>query len=387
MLGALVGMHPPDAAAAPVRLDAHVGVVAAGPRVTGMGGAACAIAEGVEAEQINPAAVAARPAAFADDWFDWDFGVSALTTVGSDIDLDRSKIPSRDVSQTAEQAGVRLSFGAFAASVQLRNQSFQRTVVGDDDKQKGYVFQSQFGGIGLGWVFARGELVVGTVLGWGVATITDVGSDAAAHYGSAFAPRSFGVLWAPRDRRFRAGVGLQLPVRSTQELAEAYSGEKVERIGTLQAAESVVFGGSLTLGAAFQLLGHRGNHDVTFGEIAPARHVWAGPPVIVATDLVLYAPVDAASGVAGYLSGVHERAGARWSAGLRAGVESEVLRRRLRVRTGSYWEPTRYEGVGRLHWTGGADVRATLWLDWRVGVMWDLAPRYSNASFSFGLWH
>ena len=352
-----------------------------------MGGAACAIAEGVDSELINPAAVATRPAAFADEWFDWDFGVTALSTLGGSIDLDRSGIPSHNVSQTAQQFGVRLSFGAFAISVQARDQTFLRSVVDDQDVQHGYSFQSHYGGIGLGWVFARGALVVGTVLGFGVATLTDLESKTAINYGSTFAPRSFGVLWAPRDRKFRAGAALQLPVTSTQERAEAYTGNKVTALGELPAAASVQFGGSLTLGAAFQLLGHRGNHDVTFGEVAPARRVWAGPPVIVASDVVLYAPVGDGSGVAGYLSGVPERAGARWNLGLRAGVESEVLERRLRVRTGSYWEPSRYERVGRLHWTGGADVRVSLWLDWRVGVVWDLAPQYNNASFSFGLWH
>lgn len=374
-------------AAGPGRIDSHIGAVVAGSRAVGLGGAVCAIAEGADTEQINPAAVAVRPAAFADEWFDWDFHVTALTSLGDDLNLDMSGVDTTGVAQAAETLGIRLSFGALAVSVQALVNSYQRSALGIDGVLRGYAFESRVGGLGLGYVFADGQWVVGTMIQFGVATLRQLDANAAVHFGSAFAPRSFGVLYAPRLRRFRLGAALQLPVHMTQERAALFTGEPTTQLGALPVPTAVEVGTSLTLGAAWQLLGHPGNHAVRLGEAPTVRPGWRGVPLLIATDVLLYGPVRDGIGVAGYLSGAQETSGRRITVGLRAGAEAEVFERRLRIRTGAYYEPRRFGGPGRGHFTGGADVRLSILLDWRLGVVWDVAPRFNNTGLTLGLWH
>jgi hypothetical protein len=80
----------------------------------------------------------------------------------------------------------------------------------------------------------------------------------------------------------------------------------------------------------------------------------------------------------------------------RLGVETEVWHDRLKVRTGTYLEPARYEGTHwRLHFTSGVELRLFYWtppillnrLGVRVGATGDFSSRYINLSLSVGLWH
>ena len=81
----------------------------------------------------------------------------------------------------------------------------------------------------------------------------------------------------------------------------------------------------------------------------------------------------------------------------RLGAESEIIPHWLRVRAGTYLEPTRFEtSTPRAHYTGGFDVRAFkwnvfgLWPDdylWRVGVGYDLTRAYSSVSVTIAGWY
>jgi hypothetical protein len=80
----------------------------------------------------------------------------------------------------------------------------------------------------------------------------------------------------------------------------------------------------------------------------------------------------------------------------RIGVEAEPLVDWMRVRGGSYIEPSRFDfGTARQHFTGGADVKLFrfdvfgLFDDtvWRASLAIDIAPRYSNWGFGIGAWH
>lgn len=373
-----------------VRLDDFVGPLVNGSRVVGLGGAYAAIAEGIDGVFVNPAAIAVRPASFADEWFDWDVGFSSLHTVGGDIQLDRSPSHAGAAagSGSAQVLGLRLSFGRFAISLQAVVTEYA-LVAGTGAESAGYSQSSASPAIGLGWAFGRGEWVVGTVIQGDNAALTRVGTGGErVTFGSVFAPRGFGVLWAPHGRAFRLGGAVQLPVRMTQPLGETWGGEPVTKLGKLRVPNSIDRGASLTLGAVWQLVGHSGNRPATFGEMSPPRLKWRGPPVIIASDVVVTGPVADGFGVLGYLHREHDASGRRFAISPRVGVESELLERRLRVRTGAYFEPSRFESTrGRVHWTGGSDVRLSVLLDWRLGVFWDLASHYRNVSLSVGLWH
>ena len=74
----------------------------------------------------------------------------------------------------------------------------------------------------------------------------------------------------------------------------------------------------------------------------------------------------------------------------RFGVEGEPLRGRLVLRTGSYYEPSRFGGVGRAHFTFGGELRVFSSdifgllpeLPYAVELGMDLAPRYESVSAS-----
>jgi hypothetical protein len=86
--------------------------------------------------------------------------------------------------------------------------------------------------------------------------------------------------------------------------------------------------------------------------------------------------------------------GQRVSFSPRFGIETEPILDRVQTRLGSYYEPSRFRGVGRQHFTFGADVRlgpATWWglvpeIIYKLQASVDLAPRYESVSFGFGIW-
>src|SRR5207249_4682205 len=85
----------------------------------------------------------------------------------------------------------------------------------------------------------------------------------------------------------------------------------------------------------------------------------------------------------------------------RAGLETELVPEILKLRLGSYIEPTRFGSepdsrAFRQHVTGGFDVYLFKWTvfglfdegtAWRLTTAADVAPRYSNYGLSVGVWH
>jgi hypothetical protein len=76
------------------------------------------------------------------------------------------------------------------------------------------------------------------------------------------------------------------------------------------------------------------------------------------------------------------------------GAEIEVVPGWLRLRGGSYYEPSRYPGVdGRWHGTAGGEVRLFAFklggTERRVSIQLagDFAPRYRNVGASIGFWN
>lgn len=72
-----------------------------------------------------------------------------------------------------------------------------------------------------------------------------------------------------------------------------------------------------------------------------------------------------------------ERAGTAWTAAVHAGAEFEPFPRWVKARLGTYYEPSRFEGVsGRAHVTGGFDVHFPhVWLVQKAVDAWSWDPR------------
>ena len=116
--------------------------------------------------------------------------------------------------------------------------------------------------------------------------------------------------------------------------------------------------------------------------------------LVVTADIAVIGPVADGMSVGGFAAQMPQASGRTTNVSLRAGAEGELLPGRLRVRTGSYWEPERIEGRGgRIHGTLGAEFKlfAFSFLSRerraRVAFAADLADRYQNIALSLGFWH
>lgn len=123
---------------------------------------------------------------------------------------------------------------------------------------------------------------------------------------------------------------------------------------------------------------------------------WPRERILLLASVLFTGQSPDAVSIEGFLDQRVETVGRQISVAPRLGLEGEPIPNRLTLRTGTYVEPSRYEGVAaRQHFTFGTDVRLvplTFWGlfpddPWKLGLFVDLAPRYTNWGFGFGTWH
>ncbi|MET0386375.1 MAG: hypothetical protein ABW321_10475 [Polyangiales bacterium] len=118
--------------------------------------------------------------------------------------------------------------------------------------------------------------------------------------------------------------------------------------------------------------------------------------LLVSADLLFIGTTPRGIGLESFLSQVRQDSGRYPSLTFRVGAEGEPIPNRLRLRIGSYLEPSRFDRVRpRLHGTVGTDMRLFAFdmfglvseFDVRVTATLDIAERYSNFGVSVGIWH
>ncbi len=119
--------------------------------------------------------------------------------------------------------------------------------------------------------------------------------------------------------------------------------------------------------------------------------------VLISTELQVVGQSPDSVGVESFIQRTVARAGEKVTISPRVGVESEVVPGWLKLRAGSYGEPSRYRaGSPRLHGTFGFDLKTFPWTvfglfdegtEWRVGGALDAAARYFGWSATVGVWH
>jgi hypothetical protein len=93
--------------------------------------------------------------------------------------------------------------------------------------------------------------------------------------------------------------------------------------------------------------------------------------------------------LSGFLRQTAQRSGDQIAFGLRVGAESEVWQDRMKVRLGSYLEPSRTNRkFYRLHGTLGLEARLFDFWSWSAGITAtvDVAKLYFNWGLGLGLW-
>jgi len=119
--------------------------------------------------------------------------------------------------------------------------------------------------------------------------------------------------------------------------------------------------------------------------------------LLVTASLVISGAVEDAVGVESFLEQTVNRSGTQVVYSPRLGVESEVWEDRLKLRGGSYLEPSRFStSHSRVHGTLGADLRLFRWdvfglwpddFNWQIGGSLDVARSYLSWGVSVAGWY
>ncbi len=360
-------------------IDFHGGPLLTSSGITGFGGAYTAIAEGVEGYFRNPASIANRNAS-ATGFLDLGFTLDLQTTTNDAIDFDNDGDTLPDASARSITAGARVALGPFALGAVYTQRRFSASgnPATPMPLDASFTIEELAGTAGLSLL--EGALITGVGIGARWLALDPGNVEAEAN--SLFA--DFGVLYRPVYSNLRVGGRVRLPSNVGAKISNG------ARIATARypweanvgVAYMVPFGDRVwneTIGGWEGWGAKRTFHD--------NRHV------TFSLDLVADGAVDDAVNPEGFLCGdptCARRSGDKMSLAAHVGIESEIIHDRFRLRVGSYSEPDRVANKldGRLHITGGADLRLfTIWiLPIKVGVAFDLAPRYSNIQLGLGFW-
>ncbi|TNF22938.1 MAG: hypothetical protein EP329_28100 [Deltaproteobacteria bacterium] len=360
------------------RIDFPRGPVISSSRITGLAGAFTGVAEGIDGVLKNPASLANRPE-HATSWLEVDLALDILQTTGDAIDFDADRVRGgRDADFSAVNAGIDFQLDTFAigmlAAIDVwtggdAEHGFEAGLVD-------YIFA-------VAQAFGGGEVIAGLGLNVRVLTLLEhlPGDDAAIALASG--TLDFGLLWRPRHEPWRIGAQLRLGGKLVPDGSE--TGTFSERYRVHEAVAPWQLGVGVS---------HRWTADPERAYNAPLREAKPASDrryLLLSADVVLSGPVDGAVNLEGFISGAPRRAGVQPTMSFHLGAEGEVLHDRLRARVGTYLEPTRASnnGIGRLHLTGGAELRLVeLWVfDLKASFAFDASAGYTNVLFGVGLWH
>jgi len=114
-------------------------------------------------------------------------------------------------------------------------------------------------------------------------------------------------------------------------------------------------------------------------------------------SMLISGAVDAAVGIESLLTQKVNRSGQRVVSSPRVGVECGIVPELIKLRAGSYLEPTRFETSDmRVHGTAGIDIKLFRWSVfgawpddylWRLGLAGDASTRYYTFGLSLGGWY
>jgi hypothetical protein len=408
-------------------IDLFRGPVLAPLRVTGLAGAFAGVGEGIPGLPANAASPAARPIHAVDE-FDYDLAASLSVPlpIAEPNDFDNSGARDTDDSVFIyATGGALIQVGPFGAGALVELERYAISVGPDVTS----ALIARYHGL-VGFGLLDGQLIVGG----GVRALT-MGIDApeAALTLAGIAPQG-GFLIRPMTLPVRFGATLRGSVDAGALGEGAPVGEDgVRRLGGLALPDRVVLPWEIESGFALMLgprplqrpfvdpdrdrrwaravVLQRGGGEAEIEEeeerlrrerIDEARALPREHLLLTAAFLVT-GPVDGGVGLEGFLA-QRRREGEGPQPGTsgrdvnfspRVGLQAEPLPDWLQTRFGTYYEPNRFEGTGRQHFTFGADLR--VWSTRLFGLApdgvtysilgaVDLAPRYESISLGLGVW-
>src|SRR5262245_20408633 len=350
-------------------LDLRQGPVLGSSRKVALGGAYIGVAEGIASLSSNPAGVAFRPQRSTTK-FDWDW-TAALTSLDSEDFDNNGETPPNYKSHRIRSLGLMGQYGPWGLGVLSDSEiiALENPDADDDD----YVLSVT--SLTLGRQFLDRELTVGVGLR---ATTTKLRTSAFDVTRGKLSGTGWdvGALWNPERGPWRFGMTYSSSIRSDEVLDAP--GDTPVTVNGLIVPQQVILPASLGLGASYAV------------DSAP---FWKGHKWLVASDLLYTESSENAVGVESVLAQKIQPVGTDDTIGVRLGSELETIPGRLRLRLGTYYEPSNYEGVSsRMHVTGGFEVRVfhtSIWgeYDWALTATVDSARDYLNVMVSIGFWY
>lgn len=416
-------------------IDLFQGPVLASSRVTAMGGAYSALAEGAEGIPFNAAAASLRyPYSTTRTDYDLNAGITFPGAL-SNTDFDNNgKIGFGYKSFLFLTGGALLQVGRFGIGTNLSVQNYsldtpvdqitRTSVAGASvrifkmDIVASYAFYDEQLHIGGG---VRGAFITastGAVPIFGESLL----------FGSYGIGGQGGVLWTPHELPMRLGVTVRSPIIGSVSIApsadESPNGDRT--VGGLYLPRGADLPWELEWGVAAQLgprplnLRWHDEDQLVGEEVEAERKIYAStntrePPYLAARrilkrryqsiprrkllmslSMVATGPTKNAVGIESMLTQTVDRSGQHFSYTFRGGAEAELIPRRLQVRAGGYMEPTRFDaGTSRMHVTTGVEVHILDWdvfgifpedSQWRVTGMLDVSRQYFGWGLGVGIW-
>ena len=349
-------------------LDLRQGPILGSARQVALGGAYIGVAEGIASLNSNPAGVAFRLER-SQSKFDWDWtaGVNGLDS--KDFD-NNGETPPDYASHRARSLGLMGQYGLWGLGV-LNNAeiiALENSGGPDDD----YVLSVT--SVNMGRQFRDREWTIGVGLRATSSKVRTETIDATLGKLSGVG-WDVGALWNPERGPFRFGASYSSPIDS-DELDDP--GDTPVTVNGLIIPQQVILPATLGVGASYAV------------DSAP---FWNDHQWLVSGDLLFTESSGNAVGVESVLAQTIQPVGTHDTVSVRLGSELETLPGRLRLRLGSYYEPSNYEGVSsRTHLTGGHEVRlfhTSIWgeYDWSLTATVDYARDYVNVLVSVGFWY
>lgn len=398
-------------------LDLFQGPVLASSRVTGMGGAYSALAEGAEGIPFNAAAASQRYA-YSTTRTDWELtgGVTFPASVAStDFDNNgRAGFGYRNFIWAT--GGGFLQHDHFGIGANVSAQSYSLGTPAqlglDGAGVKDLTIRLFKVDLVASYGLLDDQLHIGGGLRGAVFTAVDTSSGEKLLLGTYGIGAQSGVLWRPHRLPLRLGGTIRSPVIGTitsspNVMQDPTTGDHV--VGRFYLPSGVDLPWEAEWGVAVQL-GPRplniqwvDEDKLDDTENKAARRILrrryraiAREKVLLSFSMLVTGPTKGAVGVESMLTQVIDRSGEKTSVTLRGGTEVEVVPNRLQLRAGSYMEPTRFrQSSPRLHATTGFEVRVVDWSlfgifpednAFRVSGAVDFSREYFGWSLGLGSW-
>ena len=392
LVSSLTGLLPSVAVATPQTiaivdrnfdLDVSSGPAHGTPRTVSMGGSATALAEGALGMLSNIGAVARRPLSAAGRW-DWDFAFDVFAPRGSDFENNGLAGERARISEVFDLA-LTGHYRQWGLGIGVSNVSYGYGEPGP--AMPGVKLDAVTVRLGVARAFADGAISIGLGIRSAALELTDPGSQDSLFEVRGDAAEA-GILYAPGWRSHRVGLRGALAVQSA---AQVGSCDPMSCRGHILPGRAVApwqldGGWSWRLGdSEWNVPSEQGLSPGSFRD---------EKSITLTAELRVMGPLTHASGIEAFGDGLFQRSRDHVTLSPRTGVEWEWLPGRLRLRAGSYWEPSRFDGVtGRAHGTAGAELRLFVFRLFgqerrlALSVASDLARHYANGGLSFGFWH